>query len=93
MRALAPPRHVRHENTTEDIYEFSTYTVHIWHPDTLVDSTGPAILFFHGGGWMINDVALHRRFYSNIAAHISMTVAAVGYRLSSEAPFPGKLFN
>jgi len=79
----------KNENTIEEIYEFSTYKIHIWRRTTSGDNIEPAILFFHGGGWMINDVALHRRFYSNIAVHTKMTVAAIAYRLSDVAVFPG----
>ena len=31
---------------------------------------------FHGGGWMMGDIPLHRRFYSNIANYLNMVVVS-----------------
>ena len=38
---------------------------------------------FHGGGWMIGDISMHRHFYSNIALHLNMVVVSPGTVLFS----------
>ena len=52
---------------------------------------GPALLWIHGGGYVIGtpaqDDALCRRF----AARLGVTVAAVDYRLAPEHPYPTPL--
>ncbi|CAN5744717.1 alpha/beta hydrolase [soil metagenome] len=54
-------------------------------------ATGPALLWIHGGGYVIGtaqqDDALCKRF----AARLGMTVAAVDYRLAPEHPHPAAL--
>jgi acetyl esterase/lipase len=50
----------------------------------------PAVLVFHGGGWMSGD----RKFCAPILetlAERGYVAVAVGYRLTTEAPFPAQL--
>ena len=49
---------------------------------------GPAIMFFHGGGFVIGDLETHHNFCTEIAAEMDLPVVAVHYRLAPEAPFP-----
>ncbi len=49
---------------------------------------GPAILFFHGGGFVIGDLDTHHALCTEIAAEMDLPVVAVHYRLAPEAPFP-----
>ena len=49
----------------------------------------PTLVMFHGGGWMMGDIGVHRRFYSNIAAHLNMVVVSPGYGFISRTPGPG----
>ena len=61
------------------------------HRPTGVSSPTPALLWIHGGGYVIGtaaqDDALCRRF----ADTLGMTVAAVDYRLAPEHPYPAPL--
>lgn len=52
--------------------------------------TGPSLVitFFHGGGWVIGDVATYDSLCADIAAESGHTVISVDYRLAPEAPFP-----
>ena len=85
-----PPNHGSNIETREDVFDFGKYRIHVWRQiESNHDKVEPAVLFFHGGGWMLNDVAMHRRFYSNIAVATQMTVAAVAYRRSDIGVFPG----
>lgn len=49
---------------------------------------GPAIVFFHGGGFVIGDLDSHHSLCTEIAAEMDLPVIAVDYRLAPEHPFP-----
>jgi acetyl esterase len=49
---------------------------------------GPAIAFFHGGGWVIGDLDTHHALCTELSAELDMPVLAVDYRLAPEHPFP-----
>jgi acetyl esterase len=49
---------------------------------------GPAIVYFHGGGWVVGSIDTH----DNVARHLAKSsrgvVVSVDYRLAPEHPFP-----
>ena len=49
---------------------------------------GPAVMFFHGGGFVIGDLDSHHALCTEIAAELDLPVIAVHYRLAPEHPFP-----
>jgi acetyl esterase len=49
---------------------------------------GPALVFFHGGGFVIGDLETHDSFCAEAARALDLPVVAVDYRLAPEAPFP-----
>ena len=49
---------------------------------------GPAIIFYHGGGFVIGDLESHDPYCSEMAAQMDLPLIAVDYRLAPEAPFP-----
>ena len=49
---------------------------------------GPALLFFHGGGFVLGDLDTHAPFCAAIARGLDLPVIAVDYRLAPEHPFP-----
>jgi acetyl esterase len=49
---------------------------------------GPAILFFHGGGFVIGDLETHNSLCTELSAELDLPVLAVHYRLAPEHPFP-----
>ena len=49
---------------------------------------GDAILFFHGGGWVIGDLDSHDLVCRRLASESGLLVIAVEYRLAPEAVFP-----
>lgn len=51
----------------------------------------PALLFLHGGGWMLGDLDSHAFFCAELAARLLLLVVAVDYRLAPEHPFPAAL--
>lgn len=55
-------------------------------PTTL--GAAPAIVFFHGGGWVVGDLDTHDELCRNFAARAAVRVIAVEYRCAPEAMFP-----
>jgi acetyl esterase len=56
-------------------------------------TTGPsgrtgALLFFHGGGWVIGDLDTHDATCRELCARSGVTIISVGYRLAPEHVFP-----
>ena len=49
---------------------------------------GPAVVFFHGGGFVIGDLETHHALCTEVAAALDLPVIAVHYRLAPECPFP-----
>jgi acetyl esterase len=48
----------------------------------------PLLVFFHGGAWVTGSLDSHDRLCRFLAAHASVRVLSVGYRLAPEHPFP-----
>lgn len=49
---------------------------------------GPAVVFFHGGGFVIGDVDTHAPMCAEIARGLDLPVVSVWYRLAPEDPWP-----
>lgn len=49
---------------------------------------GPALVFFHGGGFVIGDLETHDSFCAEAARVLDLPVVAVDYRLAPEHAFP-----
>jgi len=52
---------------------------------------GPAVAFFHGGGWVFGDLDSHDTLCRGLARASGATIVAVGYRRAPEHPFPAAL--
>ncbi len=53
------------------------------------DADAPAILWFHGGGWVLGDLDTAELPARSLCAQTGCTVLSVGYRLAPETLFPG----
>ena len=49
---------------------------------------GPAVVFYHGGGFVIGDLDTHASFCAETARVLDLPVIAVDYRLAPEAAWP-----
>ena len=48
----------------------------------------PALVYFHGGGWVIGSLDSHDRLCRTLAAGSGCAVVSVDYRLAPEHPYP-----
>ncbi len=56
--------------------------------DPGVPAPAPALLYLHGGGWVMGDLATHDGLCRRLAALARCRVLALDYRLAPEHPFP-----
>ncbi|HEU0044996.1 alpha/beta hydrolase [Sphingomonas sp.] len=49
---------------------------------------GPAVVFFHGGGFVIGDLDTHASFCAEASRLLDLPLVAVDYRLAPEAKWP-----
>lgn len=53
-----------------------------------IEAPSPALVYFHGGGWVLGDLGASDSVCRFLAEHASLTVISVDYRLAPESPFP-----
>jgi acetyl esterase/lipase len=63
-------------------------TVRIHRPPTDIAGPAPALLWIHGGGYVMGRAAQEDRMCRTMARALRAVVAAVDYRLAPEHPFP-----
>jgi acetyl esterase len=51
----------------------------------------PALVYLHGGGWVVGDLDTHDVLCRELAAQSGCVVVSVDYRLGPEAPFPAAI--
>jgi acetyl esterase/lipase len=62
--------------------------IRIYRPHGLDDASHPAVVFFHGGGFVLCDIDSHDGFCRAMAVQTASVVVSVGYRLAPEHPAP-----
>ena len=60
--------------------------VRIYRPQS--DQPLPVVVYFHGGGFVIGDIATHDTTCHRLAAGVPAVIVSVDYRLAPEHPFP-----
>lgn len=62
--------------------------VRLFRPTGVAPGRGPALLWIHGGGYVIGDAAQDDVLCRRFARELGATVASVNYRLAPEYPYP-----
>ena len=53
-----------------------------------IRSIYPAVVYFHGGGWVFGSIETHEAFTGFLAKELKAKVFSVDYRLAPEHPYP-----
>ena len=85
---LAPPVLERCHETVD--VDAGGVPARLYRPAPSGDVTG-LLLWFHGGGWVLGDLASHDNICHSLALRSGHAVLSVAYRLAPEAPFPAGL--
>jgi acetyl esterase/lipase len=67
--------------------------IRLYAPVAPVTRPQPALVFFHGGGWVAGNLQTHDGLCRRICDAASCRVIAVDYRLAPEHPFPAALMD
>ncbi|MFJ4293483.1 alpha/beta hydrolase [Cupriavidus sp. NPDC089707] len=70
-----------------------TVRLRIYRPDAPAPCRRRALLFFHGGGWMVGSVDSYDDIAADIAASTPCTVISVEYALAPEHRYPTALLD
>ncbi len=63
-----------------------TIALRLYRPDRA--GCHPALVYLHGGGWVLGDIPTHERLCTEIVHGAGCAVVSVGYRLAPEHKFP-----
>ncbi|NKX48672.1 alpha/beta hydrolase [Rhodobacteraceae bacterium R_SAG8] len=63
----------------------------LYRPDTLRATPTPAIVYIHGGGYILGSAVSYHAYCYDLAQKSGAVVASVEYRLAPETPFPGPI--
>ena len=85
---LAPPVLERCHETVE--LDAGGVPARLYRPSPGSGATG-LVVWFHGGGWVLGDLASHDNICHSLALRSGHAVLSVDYRLAPEAPFPAGL--
>lgn len=61
----------------------------IYRPST--EAKLPCIVYFHGGGWVVNDLDTHDAVCRSLANQVNAVIVAVDYRRSPEFKYPAPI--
>lgn len=65
-----------------------TIPVRVYRPSGRVENALPTLIFFHGGGFCMNNADVYDQVYRYLAGEHSLLVVAPDYRLAPEYRFP-----
>ncbi|MDT1823101.1 alpha/beta hydrolase, partial [Acinetobacter baumannii] len=75
-------------SVTEQVADTEAGPVRLRFYDPAPDTTKPALVYMHGGGWALFSLDTHDRLMREYAARSGMTVIGVDYALAPEARYP-----
>lgn len=71
-----------------DVSDGDSITLRLYRHRNAKDNNQPALVFYHGGGYVAGSLESHDLVCQHLAADGNCTVIAVDYRLAPEHPFP-----
>lgn len=74
-----------------ELHRIGVIDVRLHRPSGSASETLPAILWIHGGGYVMGSAAQDDAIGRRLAANVGAVVAVVDYRLAPEHPFPTPL--
>jgi monoterpene epsilon-lactone hydrolase len=63
----------------------------LWHIPISAQTSKNVILYFHGGGFLTNSLASHRKMVGHLAKRANCKALALEYRLAPESRFPSQI--
>lgn len=69
--------------------ETTDLSARLYKPDSHATNTSPALVYFHGGGFVLGDIESYDKMLSQLCKQSNTIVISVEYRLAPETPFPG----
>ncbi|KAH7160227.1 Alpha/Beta hydrolase protein [Dactylonectria estremocensis] len=60
----------------------------VWNPPSLTIGARPAVIAFHGGGWILGQGTDNARWAGAVMSQLNAVVFTVNYRLAPSYPFP-----
>lgn len=82
------PSHVAAVTNTTCPGKGGSIGLRMYRPASAPERHAPALVFYHGGGWVIGDLDTHDGLCRHLANRSGGVVVAVDYRLAPEDPFP-----
>ena len=75
--------------TTDHIIKSNNAEIKVreYSPDS-IGNIYPAVVYFHGGGWVFGSIETHEAFTGFLAKELKAKVFSVDYRLAPEHPYP-----
>jgi acetyl esterase len=88
----SPPPRPAHMEVSDVLVPVQSHQVpvRIYRPKAIV-GPAPALIYFHGGGWMWGSIDSHDQVCLKIAQDAGVVVINVGYRLAPEHAFPAQV--
>jgi acetyl esterase len=83
-----PPPDLADVSDVQAHWEGQAVSLRIYRP-AISDIPQPAMIFFHGGGWVLGDLDSHDHLCRMLASLSGVVVLSVDYPLSPENRFPG----
>ena len=75
--------------TTDHIIKSNSAEIKVseYSPES-IGNIYPAVVYFHGGGWVFGSIETHEAFTGFLARELKAKVFSVDYRLAPEHPYP-----
>jgi acetyl esterase/lipase len=86
--APAPSRDIWLDATLAESKGPKKIKVEIWKPPTLTVGARPAVINFHGGGWILGQGTDDARWAGAVMSALDAVVFTVNYRLAPSHPYP-----